>query len=83
MAFREVRVFEVREALRCGWPGRASGRSSGWRFWTARRCAATSLPARRLGWSAMVGSGSCSDVLVGMVVEAVRPGSRSRWRSPE
>ena len=41
MAFREVRVFEVREILRLWLRGKGLPAIAGWRGWTARRSAAT------------------------------------------
>ena len=42
MAFREVRVFEVREVLRLFLRGEGLRSTSGWWGWTARRSAAIS-----------------------------------------
>jgi len=46
MAFREVRVFEIREVLRLWLRGEGFRGWSGWRVWTARRSAVTWLPRR-------------------------------------
>jgi transposase len=73
MAFREVRVFEVREVLRLWLAGegiRATERLVGFDRKTVRRYvdAAVGLGVVRDG-----GEGQLSDVFIGMVVEAVRP----------
>jgi|SRR3954468_2806201 transposase len=73
MAFREVRVFEVREVLRLWLAGegiRATERLVGFDRKTVRRYvdAAVELGLVRDG-----GEGQLSDVFIGMVVEAVRP----------
>ena len=84
MAFREVRVFEVREVLRLWLAGegfRAVERLSQVDRKTVRRyvTAAEQLGLRRDG-----GEDQLTDVLVGMVVEAVRPhrsdGHGTPWR---
>jgi transposase len=84
MAFREVRVFEVREVLRL-WLGgegiRAIERLVGLDRKTVRRYVAAGVAA---GLVRDGGGGQLSDVLVGMVVEAVRPhrvdGRGESWR---
>src|SRR5436189_6021586 len=73
MAFREVRVFEVREVLRLWVAGegiRATERLVGFDRKTVRRYvdAAIGLGLVRDG-----GDEQLSDVLIGLVVEAVRP----------
>lgn len=84
MAFREVRVFEVREVLRLWLAGdgiRSIERLSQVDRKTLRRyvTAAETLGLRRDG-----GDGQLSDVFIGMVVEAVRPhrsdGHGEAWR---
>ena len=51
MAFREVRVFEMREVLRLWLRGKGRARSSGWWAWTARPSSATSAGAATPAWS--------------------------------
>src|SRR3954462_467633 len=84
MAFREVRVFEVREVLRLWLAGegiRATERLVGFDRKTVRRYvdAAVELGLVRDG-----GDDQLSDVLIGLVVEAVRPhridGHGAAWR---
>ncbi|HEY3485725.1 MAG TPA: IS21 family transposase, partial [Ilumatobacteraceae bacterium] len=84
MAFREVRVFEVREVLRLWLTGegiRATERLVGFDRKTVRRYvdAAVGLGLVRGG-----GDAQLSDVFIGMVVEAVRPhrtdGHGTAWR---
>lgn len=84
MAFREVRVFEVREVLRLWLAGegiRATERLVGFDRKTVRRYveAAVGLGLVRDG-----GDGQLSDVFIGQVVEAVRPhrtdGHGAPWR---
>ena len=84
MAFREVRVFEVREVLRLWLAGegiRATERLVGFDRKTVRRYvdAAVGFGLVRGG-----GEGQLSDVFIGMVVEAVRPhrtdGHGEAWR---
>jgi transposase len=84
MAFREVRVFEVREVLRLWLAGegiRATERLVGFDRKTVRRYvdAAVGLGLVRDG-----GEGQLSDVFIGLVVEAVRPhrsdGHGEAWR---
>lgn len=84
MAFREVRVFEVREVLRLWLAGegiRATERLVGFDRKTVRRYvdAAIGLGLVRGG-----GDEQLSDVFIGMVVEAVRPhrrdGHGEGWR---
>ena len=78
MAFREVRVFEVREVLRLWLAGegvRSVERLAQVDRKTVRRYVAA---AEALGVVRDGGDGQLSDELIGMVVEAVRP-HRSRW----
>ncbi len=84
MAFREVRVFEVREVLRLWLAGegvRSVERLSQVDRKTVRRyvTAAEALGVQRDG-----GDGQLTDVFIGMVVEAVRPhrsdGHGEGWR---
>ncbi|MBW3646019.1 MAG: IS21 family transposase [Actinobacteria bacterium] len=84
MAFREVRVFEVREVLRLWLAGegiRATERLVGFDRKTVRRYmdAAVGLGLVRDG-----GEEQLSDVFIGLVVEAVRPhrtnGHGEAWR---
>ena len=84
MAFREVRVFEVREVLRLWLAGegiRATERLVGFDRKTVRRYvdAAVGLGLVRGG-----GDEQLTDVFIGMVVEAVRPhrldGHGEAWR---
>jgi transposase len=73
MAFREVRVFEVREVLRLWLAGeglRSVERLSQVDRKTVRRYVTA---AERLGVQRDGGDGQLSDVFIGMVVEAVRP----------
>ena len=80
MAFREVRVFEVREVLRLWLAARGSGRWSGWSGWTARRSAATWRPRSSSGLVRDGGEEQLTDVFIGLVVEAVRPHRTRRSR---
>ena len=84
MAFREVRVFEVREVLRLWLAGegiRATERLVGFDRKTVRRYvdAAVGLGLVRDG-----GEEQLTDVFIGLVVEAVRPhrtdGHGEAWR---
>jgi transposase len=84
MAFREVRVFEVREVLRLWLAGegiRATERMVGFDRKTVRRYvdAAVGIGLVRDG-----GEGQLTDVFIGLVVEAVRPhrsdGHGEAWR---
>jgi hypothetical protein len=84
MAFREVRVFEVREVLRLWLAGegiRATERLVGFDRKTVRRYvdAAVGLGLVRDG-----GETQLTDVFIGLVVEAVRPhrtdGHGEAWR---
>jgi transposase len=84
MAFREVRVFEVREVLRLWLAGegiRATERLVGFDRKTVRRYvdAAVEVGLVRDG-----GDGQLTEVVVGLVVEAVRPhrsdGHGEAWR---
>jgi hypothetical protein len=84
MAFREVRVFEVREVLRLWLAGegiRSVERLSQVDRKTVRRYIAA---AESVGVSRAGGDDQLSDVVVGMVVEAVRPhrcdGHGDAWR---
>jgi transposase len=84
MAFREVRVFEVREVLRLWLAGeglRAVERLSQLDRKTVRRYVGA---AEALGVGRGGGDGQLSDELIGMVVEAVRPhrcdGHGAAWR---
>jgi transposase len=84
MAFREVRVFEVREVLRLWVRGegfRATERLAGVDRKTVRRYVAA---ASELGLVRDGGEDQLSDELVGSVVEAVRPhradGRGEGWR---
>ena len=84
MAFREVRVFEVREVLRLWLAGeglRSVERLSQVDRKTVRRYVTA---AEQLGVQRDGGDSPLSDVLVGMVVEAVRPhrsdGHGAPWR---
>ena len=73
MAFREVRVFEVREVLRLWLRGeavRSMERLAGLDRKTVRRYVAA---AEELGLVRDGGEGQLSDAFVGSVVEAVRP----------
>ena len=73
MAFREVRVFEVREVLRLRLAGkglRSIERLVGLDRKTVRRYVDA---AQRLGLVRDGGDDQLSDVFIGMVVEAVRP----------
>src|SRR3954463_15818527 len=84
MAFREVRVFEVREVLRL-WLGaegsRATERLVGFDRKTVRRYVEAAV---ELGLVSDGGEAQLSDVFIGMVVEAVRPhrsdGHGAAWR---
>ena len=84
MAFREVRVFEVREVLRLWLRGegmRAIERLAGVDRKTVRRYVAAAV---ELGLVRDGGEEQLSDVFVGAVVEAVRPhrvdGRGEAWR---
>src|SRR3954469_11294478 len=84
MAFREVRVFEVREVLRLWLAGegiRATERLVGFDRKTVRRYVDA---AGELGLVRDGGDDQLSDVLIGLVVEAVRPhridGHGAAWR---
>jgi transposase len=84
MAFREVRVFEVREVLRLWLAGegfRSVERLSQVDRKTVRRYVTA---AEQLGVVRDSGDGQLSDVFIGMVVEAVRPhrsdGHGAPWR---
>ena len=84
MAFREVRVFEVREVLRLWLAGegvRSVERHAQVDRKTVRRYVAA---AEALGVVRDGGEDQLSDVLIGMVVEAVRPhrcdGHGDAWR---
>ena len=84
MAFREVRVFEVREVLRLWLAGegvRSVERLAQVDRKTVRRYVAA---AEQLGVVRDGGDGQLSDELIGMVVEAVRPhrrdGHGEAWR---
>jgi transposase len=84
MAFREVRVFEVREVLRLWLRGegfRATERLAGVDRKTVRRYVAAAV---ELGVVRDGGEGQLSDELIGSVVEAVRPhrvdGHGDGWR---
>jgi transposase len=76
MAFREVRVFEVREVLRLWLAGealRGIERLVGLDRKTVRRYVAAAV---ELGLDRGGGDGQLSDVFLGQVVEAVRPHRR-------
>jgi len=84
MAYREVRVFEVREVLRLWVRGeglRSVERLAGVDRKTARRYVTA---AEGLGLVRDAGEGQLSDVFIGSVVEAVRPhrldGHGEAWR---
>src|SRR3954464_11094304 len=84
MAFREVRVFEVREVLRLWLRGealRAVERLAGVDRKTVRRYVDAAVEA---GLARDGGEGRLSDVFIGVVVEAVRPhrrdGHGDAWR---
>jgi transposase len=84
MAFREVRVFEVREVLRAWLRGegiRATSRLAGVDRKTVRRYLAA---AEGLGLDRAGGEGQLSDEFLGLVVERVRPhrvdGRGQAWR---
>ena len=84
MAYREVRVFEVREVLRLWLRGeglRSVERLAGVDRKTVRRYVAA---AEELGLVRDGGEGQLSDVFIGSVVEAVRPhrsdGHGEAWR---
>jgi len=82
MAFREVRVFEVREVLRLWLAGegvRSVERLAGVDRKTVRRYVAA---AEQLGVVRDGGDGQLSDELIGMVVEAVRPHRRDGHGEP-
>jgi hypothetical protein len=85
MAFREVRVFEVREVLRLWLAGqgiRTTERLVGVDRKTVRRYITA---AQTLGLVRDDGDEQLSDVFIGMVVEAVRPHRRNghgdAWRA--
>jgi transposase len=84
MAFREVRVFEVREVLRLWLAGegvRSIERLSAVDRKTVRRYVQAALA---LGLDGGGGDGQLTDVFIGLVVEAVRPhrrdGRGEAWR---
>jgi hypothetical protein len=84
MAFREVRVFEVREVLRLWLRGegvRGTERLAGVDRKTVRRYVAAAVA---LGLSADGGEERLGDAFIAMVVEAVRPhrtdGHGAAWR---
>src|SRR5918995_4768529 len=84
MAFREVRVFEVREVLRLWLAGeglRAVERLVGVNRKTVRRYVTV---AEELGLVRDGGEGQLTDVVIAMVIEAVRPhrtdGHGAAWR---
>lgn len=84
MAFREVRVFEVREVLRLWLDGeglREVSRLAGMDRKTVRRYVEA---AEELGLDRDGGDGQLSDVFIGRVVEMVRPhrtdGHGEAWR---
>ena len=80
MAFREVRVYEVREVLRLWLDGeglRSIERLSGLDRKTVRRYVTT---AEGLGLDRSGGAGQLSDEFVGWVVEAGAPASQRRPR---
>jgi transposase len=84
MAFREVRVYEVREVLRLWLAGegfRSVERLAQVDRKTVRRYVGA---AEALGVARDGGDGQLSDVMIGMVVEAVRPhrcdGYGAAWR---
>jgi transposase len=84
MAFREVRVFEVREVLRLWLRGeglRSTERLAGVDRKTVRRYVAAAV---ELGLVRDGGEGQLSDEFIGSVVEAVRPhrvdGRGEAWR---
>src|SRR5688572_13988785 len=86
MAFREVRVFEVREVLRLWLAGeglRGIERLSQVDRKTVRRYVEAAV-ALGLDRSSGVGVEQLTDILVGLVVEAVRPhrsdGHGEAWR---
>jgi hypothetical protein len=73
LAFRELRVFEVREVLRLWLAGesiRATERRVGFDRKTVRRYVDAAVG---LGLTAEGGDEKLSDVFIGQVVEAVRP----------
>jgi transposase len=85
MAFREVTVVQIREALRCWLRGageRTVARAIGVDRKTARRYIAAAV---RLGLDRDGGEGQLTDELIGRLVEAVRPqrtdGHGPAWRS--
>src|SRR2546423_4965674 len=85
MAFREVRVFEVREVLRLWLRGegiRAVGRLAQVDRKTVRRYVEA---AEQFGLVRDGGDGQLTDVFIGQVVEAVRPhrsdGHGEAWRT--
>jgi hypothetical protein len=84
MAFREVRVFQVREVLRLWLRGqglRGIERLAGVDRKTVRRYVGA---AQALGLARAEGEAQLTDALVGSVVEAVRPhrvdGHGQAWR---
>jgi transposase len=87
MAFREVRVFEVREVLRLWLRGdgiRGTERLSGVDRKTVRRYIAA---AEEFGLNAELGEEQLTDAFISQVVEAVRPhrtdGHGAAWRELE
>src|SRR3954447_15000174 len=79
MAFREVRVFEVREVLRLWLRGegiRSVERLAGVDRKTVRRYVDAAVET---GLARDGGEGQLSDVFIGVVVEAVRPHRRDGW----
>jgi hypothetical protein len=86
MAFREVTVVQIKEALRRLWRGegeRTIAREVGS---SARRPGATSSAAIELGVEGSGGEGRLTDELISQPVERVRPhrpdGHGEAWRTP-
>src|SRR5947207_8632665 len=84
MAFREVRVFEVREVLRL-WLGNEGYRSIERLSEVDRKTARRYVEAAvAVGLAREGGENQLTDVLIGQVVEAVRPhrsdGHGGAWR---
>ena len=73
MAFREVRVFEVREVLRLWLRGEGLRSISGLAGMDRKTVRRYVEAAESLGLARDGGDGQLSDVLVGQVVERVRP----------